>query len=126
MNIFPAGPISVGTVATLELSKVMSKPGGKVARYRVRPVDSVAFSEGFSGAGPRVGMKYEPVHGALWGSLSIPEDRDEIHLLVGLPQRYGVALVKARQELYPRAQSAVLESGVRALLRGILEREGQQ
>lgn len=126
MNVFPTGPISVGTVATLELSTVTSTPDAKLARYRVRPVDPVAFADSFSGAGPRVGVRYEPVRGALWGALNIPEDRDEVHLVVGLPRRYGTALVKARAELHPKAKAVVLESGIRALLRGILDREGQR
>ena len=126
MKVFPSGPISVGTVATLSLSSVRSTPEGKEARYRVHAVDPVAFTSTFSGAGPRMGLRYEPVRGALWGSLDVPEDKDEVHLVVGVPRRYGVALSKARAELHPRSASVLPDSSVRALIRGILDREGRR
>jgi hypothetical protein len=126
MKVFPQGPISVGTVASLSLSGVRSTSDGKEARYRVHAVDPVAFTSTFAGAGPRMGLRYEPVRGAVWGSLEIPEDRDEVHLVVGVPRRYGVALSKARQELQPRAGSVLPDSSIRALIRGILDREGRR
>jgi hypothetical protein len=126
VKIFPPGPISVGTVAVLELSGVSSTSEGKVARYRVKAVDPVAFTSTFSGAGPRMGLRYEPVRGALWSSLEVPEDKDEVHLVVGVPRRYGLALSKARQELHPRASTVLPDSSVRALIRGILDREGRR
>lgn len=126
MKVFPSGPITLGTMAVLELSTVSSSPEGKVARYRVRPRDPVAFTATFSGAGPRMGVRYEPVRGALWGVLDVPEDRDEVQLVVGLPKRYGMAMAQARQELHPRAVSVLPDSSVRAVLRGIIDREGRR
>ena len=118
MKIFPTGPIVLGTMAVLELGEVKGTSEGKTARYRVRPKDMMAFTATFSGAGPRMGLRYEPVRGALWGALDVPEDRDEV--------RYGVAMAQARNELQPKAESVFPESSVRALIRGILDREGQR
>ena len=126
MKVFPQGPIVLGTVAVLELSTVSSSPEGKIARYRVRPRDPTAFTATFSGAGPSMGVRYEPVRGALWGVLEVPEDRDEVQLVVGLPKRYGMAMAQARQELHPRAVSVLPDSSVRAVLRGIIDREGRR
>jgi hypothetical protein len=113
-------------MAVLELGEVKGTTEGKTARYRVRPSDLMAFTATFSGAGPRMGVRYEPVRGALWGALDVPEDRDEVHFVVGVPQRYGVAMAQARNELQPKAESVFPESSVRALIRGILDREGQR
>lgn len=126
MKIFPPGPIALGTMAVLELGEVKATSEGKTARYRVRPKDVMAFTATFSGAGPRMGVRYEPVRGALWGALDVPEDRDEVHFVVGVPQRYGVAMAQARNELQPKSVSVFPESSVRALIRGILDREGQR
>ena len=126
MKIFPTGPIVLGTMAVLELGEVKGTSEGKTARYRVRPKDMMAFTATFSGAGPRMGLRYEPVRGALWGALDVPEDRDEVHFVVGVPQRDGVAMAQARNELQPKAESVFPESSVRALIRGILDREGQR
>jgi hypothetical protein len=126
MKVFPQGPIALGTMAALELGEVKSSPEGKTARYRVRSKDPMAFTATFSGAGPRMGVRYEPVRGALWGALDVPEDRDEVHLVVGCPKRYGMSMAQARSELQPKASSVFPESSVRALLRGILDREGQR
>ena len=126
MKIFPQGPIKLGTMAVLELGEVKGTAEGKTARYRVRPSDLMAFTATFSGAGPRMGVRYEPVRGALWGALDVPEDRDEVHFVVGVPQRYGVAMAQARNELQPKSVSVFPESSVRALIRGILDREGQR
>lgn len=126
MKVFPEGPILLGTMAALELSAVSSSPEGKIARYRVRPRDAAAFTATFSGAGPSMGVRYEPVRGALWGVLDVPEDRDEVHLVVGLPRRYGMAMAQARQELHPRAASVLPDSSVRAVIRGIIDREGRR
>lgn len=126
MKVFPEGPISLGTMALLELSSVSSSPDGKIARYRVRPRDPMTFTATFSGAGPSMGVRYEPMRGALWAVLDVPEDRDEVQLVVGLPKRYGMAMAQARQELHPRATSVLPDSSVRALLRGIIDREGRR
>ncbi len=127
MTLFPQGPVPLGRVAMLDLVSVTTSPydGGKVARYRLRPTDALAFAATFSGAGPVMRQKYEPARGALWGMLDVPEDLDQVHLLVGVPKRYGQALVRARHELHPWASCVIPESGVKALARGILHREGQ-
>lgn len=125
MKVFPPGPIALGTVATLELLRVSSSEDGKVAQYRVRPVDPMAFTSTFSGVGPKMGLRYEPIQGALWGVLEVPEDRDEVQLAVGISRRYGSAMAQAREELTPKAASVVPESGIRALIRGILDRDGR-
>jgi len=126
VKVFPQGPIPLGTMAVLELSTVSSSPEGKIARYRVRPRDPATFTATFSGAGPSMGVRYEPVRGALWAALDVPEDRDEVQLVVGLPKRYGMAMVQARQELHPRATSVLPDSSIRAILRGIIDREGRR
>jgi len=121
MKIFPSGPVSLGTMAKLHLVSVMDAGPAKVARYRIVPNDSDAFTATFSGIGAWIGCRYAPVRGALWGSLEIPAQKDEIHLLVGCPHPYGVAISRARSELHPSASYVIPESSIRALLRGILE-----
>ncbi len=134
MKIFPSGPISVGTLATLELLGVEPTSDGKVARYRVRPKDSLGFTAMFSGTGPQMKQRYEPVRGAIWSSLDVPDDVDEIQLIVGVPRKYGVAMAKAREEMLspkmtPKQREAACvlpDSSIRAAICGILDREGQR
>ena len=134
MRVFPAGPISVGSLATLELLGVESDADGKIARYQVRPKDRFAFMATFSGAGPQVKQRYEPVRAATWAFLEIPDDADEFHLVVGVPRKYGIAMAKAREELLSpkmtsrqREAACVLpDSSIRAAMLGILDREGQR
>lgn len=134
MKVFPVGPISVGTLATLELLDVGASSDGKVARYRVRPRDQLAFTATFSGSGPQMRQRYEPVRGATWASLEVPDDADEFQLVVGIPRKYGMAMARARAELLspkltPKQREAACvlpDSSIRAAIRGILDREGRQ
>lgn len=134
MRVFPAGPISIGTLAALELLEVESAPGGKIARYRIHKKDPLAFTATFSGVGPQMKQRYEPVRGAVWSLLDVPEEADEFQLVVGVPRKYGVAMARAREELLspkmtPKQREAVCvlpDSSIRAAMRGILDREGQR
>lgn len=134
MRVFPAGPISIGTLAALELLEVESAPDGKVARYRVNRKDALAFTAAFSGVGPQMKQRYEPVRGAVWAFLDVPDEADEIQLVVGVPRKYGVAMARARAEMLSpkmtskqREAACVLpDSSIRAAMRGILDREGQR
>ena len=123
MKIFPSGPIQLGTVAELSLANVTRTPEGVVARYRVKPKDETQFMATFSGIGEALTAPYEPCRGSFWSMYDIPEDRDEVNFIIGVPSRSGKALIQARQELHPRATHAVPETTVKAMARGLLQRE---
>ena len=123
MNIFPSGPIALGTLATATLSGVRRGPKGLEARYSLTPKNEVAFVDTMGGLREYLGWSYAPLSGT-WASFVVPEERDEIELVVGMDASFGRALVGAYRDLRLPSTSVVPDFTVRALALGYLVKAG--
>jgi hypothetical protein len=108
--LFPAGPISSGSVV-LSLAGVSASPAGPVARYR-----TVLDGETLSWAEDALGR----VHRGLPGMWSAFEEKDGIFLLVGLDPEYGAAFLDQAVRLGVVIRSVVSAESVATLLFGLL------
>ena len=123
MNIFPSGPISIGTVATVELRGIRRTPKGVEATYSLSPKDNFSFVDTMGGLQEYLGWSYRPISGT-WATFVVPEERDEMELVVGVDASYGRALVEAYRDLRVPSASVVPEFTVRALALGYLSKAG--
>jgi hypothetical protein len=125
MMLFPQGPIAIGRMAEAHLIEVVRRPRDVVARYALTPRDTNEYVDKLGGLRAWLGRRYEPVPGT-WTSFVVPEERDEIELVVGLDRGWGQALVRAHETLrYGGANvSVVPDLTVRSLALGYLARAG--
>ena len=123
MNIFPSGPIAIGTVATAELRGVRRSTNGLEGVYSLTPRDPSFFVDTMGGLREYLGWNYAPITGT-WATFVVPEERDEIEFVVGMDSTYGRALVDAYRDLRVPAASVVPDFTIRALALGYLSRAG--
>jgi len=119
MRIFPDTPITIGTMAVARLVGIEKVPPYLVGRYRLQPDDSIEFTDQVGALQGHFGLRYEPIFGT-WASLVIPEDRDDVDLLIGIDTRFGRAMVEAGEDLQIHPPSLISETTVRSLALGYL------
>ena len=125
MNIFPSGPIAIGTVATAELRGVRRKTTGLEGVYELTPRDPSSFVDTMGGLREYLGWHYAPITGT-WATFLVPEERDEIEFVVGMDSNYGRALVNAYGDLRVPSASVLPDFTIRALALGYLAKAGVQ
>lgn len=123
MMLFPQGPIKLGRLAEATLRDVVRERDGVVARYTLTPVDTIEYIDRVGGLRPWLGHRYAPLPGT-WASFVVPDDRDDVDLLIGLDRNYGKALVRAHEALRfgGISSSVVPDLTVRSLALGYLAR----
>jgi hypothetical protein len=117
MMIFPETPIAIGTIAVAHFVGIEKVPPYLVGRFRLQPDDSIEFTDRVGALQGHFGLRYEPIFGT-WASFVIPEDRDDVDLLVGLDTRFGRAMVEAGEDLHIHPPSLLSEATVRSLALG--------
>jgi hypothetical protein len=105
MDLFPAGPIRIGRMATCSLVGVKSNPvSGAIARYILEPIDREEYDERAAVVKGALGLRYAPIPG-LWVTMQ-PIDRT----VAGLrgPPRRSYELWIGAEPSWLRSQSSAM------------------
>ena len=124
MKVFPTDPISIGAVAGAQLRAIRVLPDHQVVGcFDLSPHDVEEYLDRIGGLRNRLGYRYAPTS-EVWVSFVVPEDRDDVELLVGIDRRFAEAVERAHRDLHSKASSIVSGLTVRTLALGYLDWAG--